>query len=242
MFTNNKETIGNFLFKYRGQFPLIIFVISVPFIFNTKLPVKFILYNTISFIITLSGFLIRFYSVATTPKGTSGRNTKKQIAEKLNTTGIYSVVRHPLYLGNFLIWIGISFFVYNIYFIIINIILFYLFYRYIVFSEENFLQKVYNNEYIQWSRKTPAFFPNIFLFKSSSVSFSIKSILRREYPGVLAAVISFSYIDIIRNIFTNKNIVINDDLAYLLIITFFFAIFLKILKHHTNFLEEKDRS
>ena len=161
MFTNNKENIGNFLFKYRGQFPLIVFVISVPFIYYTKLPVKFILYNTISFVITLSGFLIRFYCVATTPKGTSGRNTNKQIAEKLNTTGIYSIVRHPLYLGNFLIWIGISFFVYNLYFLIINIFLFYFFYRYIVYSEETFLLKIYTNEYIRWSKKTPAFFPNI---------------------------------------------------------------------------------
>ncbi|MGB8874133.1 MAG: hypothetical protein WCC75_12145, partial [Desulfobaccales bacterium] len=42
------------------------------------------------------------------PRGTSGRNTQGQVAETLNTTGIYSLVRNPLYLGNFLIWLGLS--------------------------------------------------------------------------------------------------------------------------------------
>ena len=36
---------------------------------------------------------------------TSGKNTAKQIAESLNTSGIYSVLRNPLYLANFLNWL-----------------------------------------------------------------------------------------------------------------------------------------
>ena len=34
-------------------------------------------------------------------KNTSGRNTHDQVADSLNTSGIYSIVRHPLYVGNF---------------------------------------------------------------------------------------------------------------------------------------------
>ena len=53
--------------------------------------------------------MIRIYTVGTTPAGTSGRNRDKQIAEKLNKTGVYSIIRHPLYLGNLLIWLGVAF-------------------------------------------------------------------------------------------------------------------------------------
>ena len=53
------------------------------------------------------GFLFRAWAIGTTPAGTSGRNTKEQVAEVLNSTGIYSIVRHPLYVGNYFMWIGI---------------------------------------------------------------------------------------------------------------------------------------
>ena len=96
------ERQGNFLFKYRGQFPVILFILAVPFIYLTD-------YNMISeqgktcFLYTAIGlsaigFLVRFYTIGTTPQGTSGRNTKEQVATVLNSTGMYSLLRHPLYL------------------------------------------------------------------------------------------------------------------------------------------------
>ena len=119
---------GSFLFKYRGQFPILLFLLSIPFIylssfsaFNEK---SILIFNSIAGFITILGFLIIFYTIGTTPKNTSGRNTKKQIADTLNTLGIYSIVRHPLYLGNYLIWLGIAIYSYNIEFIILMSLLF----------------------------------------------------------------------------------------------------------------------
>lgn len=47
-------------------------------------------------------------TIGQVPKGTSGRNTSQQVADTLSTDGVYSVVRHPLYLGNFLMCMGVS--------------------------------------------------------------------------------------------------------------------------------------
>ena len=74
--------------------------------------------------ISVLGFLVRFYTIGTTPKGTSGRNTKEQVADVLNSSGMYSMLRHPLYLGNYLIWLGISLASFNIYFAIIMSLLY----------------------------------------------------------------------------------------------------------------------
>lgn len=94
------------------------------------------------------GFLIRFYTIGTTPHGTSGRNTKQQVAEVLNSTGIYATLRHPLYLGNYLIWIGIVTYVFNPLFILIISLIFWLYYDRIMFAEERFLEKKFGDEYL----------------------------------------------------------------------------------------------
>ena len=112
------EKQGNILFKYRGQFPIILFILMIPFmyltdysIFSSQFKNTFI---NLGISISVLGFLIRFYTIGTTPEGTSGRNRKEQIAKVLNTTGIYSIVRHPLYLGNYLIWVGLALTILNI--------------------------------------------------------------------------------------------------------------------------------
>ena len=117
------ERQGIFLFKYRGQFPIILFVLSVLFIWltdYTKISMQIQIYLlNIATLLSLLGFFVRFYTVGTTPKETSGRNTNHQVAAVLNSTGMYSMLRHPLYLGNYLIWVGLSIATFNLYFVII---------------------------------------------------------------------------------------------------------------------------
>ena len=56
--------------------------------------------------IGLAGLAVRAVAVAYAPDGTSSRDTHRMRAPSLNTTGLYSVVRNPLYLGNGLMWLG----------------------------------------------------------------------------------------------------------------------------------------
>ena len=236
------EKQGNFLFKYRGQFPALLFLTAIPFIYYTPkvdLSVQ-VFYNVVSILVSILGFIIRFYTIGTTPKGTSGRNTKMQIADFLNSTGLYSLVRHPLYLGNYLIWLGISIFTYNIFFIIIMSLLFWIYYERIMFAEERFLQRKFGKKYTDWSNKTPAFFPKTFNFKKSKISFSFRSVLRREYSGIISAVIGYSFIDLFRISFENNYISISPSILQILIIVSIIVFILRSLKHYTNILEEKD--
>ena len=110
------KTQGDFLFKNRSYLPLIILVIGLSVFIHTEYyeiegPETWLSEN-FEFIclgISLLGLYIRIVTVGHTPKGTSGRNTKAgQVADELNTTGIYSVVRHPLYVGNFFMWLGVA--------------------------------------------------------------------------------------------------------------------------------------
>ena len=240
------EKQGNFLFKYRGQFPLLLFILAVPFIYLTYYSAlshqaqNSFIYTAIS--LSVFGFLVRFYTIGTTPKGTSGRNTKKQVADVLNSSGMYSMVRHPLYLGNYLIWLGITISTFNIYFAIIMSLLFWVYYERIIFAEERFLERKFGNDYLNWSNKLPAFLPAIFDFKKSDTPFSIITVLRREYASVLAAVIGFVFVELFRTYYITDKWDVSTSSLKILIGTIIIVFVLRSLKHYTKVLTEKDRS
>jgi protein-S-isoprenylcysteine O-methyltransferase Ste14 len=237
---------GSFLFKYRGQFPVILFLLSIPFIYFTSFSQLdhnlILIFNYFACFLTLLGFLIRFYTIGTTPKNTSGRNTKKQIADTLNTLGIYSIVRHPLYLGNYLIWLGIAIYSYNIEFVILMSLLFWLYYERIMLTEEEFLKSKFQQVFLQWSNNVPAFFPRKFIINNGHVSFSIISVLRREYSSVLSSIVGFLFIDVIRNIFTYNTLFISPLLLNISVFFIVIILILRTLKHHTSILIEEGRS
>jgi protein-S-isoprenylcysteine O-methyltransferase Ste14 len=245
-FIHSFESEGNWLFKRRGTLPVILFVLALPAIFFTdysNLGTRFILLMNICAIAAcILGFLIRAYTIGTTPKGTSGRNTEEQVAEQLNSTGIYSIVRHPLYLGNYLMWIGIVLFTKNISFVIIVSLLFWIYYERIMFAEERFLERKFGQRYLDWSLKAPAFIPKFFQFKRSNIPFSLKSVLRREYSGILATVIGFAYIQLMENVFRYNQWRIGKKMLTALIAVVILTLVLRSMKHYTKILDEEGRS
>lgn len=242
------EKTGNLLFRYRGQIPLILFAIAVPAIFLTDN--KLILSSELGYwsllagsvFLTFIGQIIRSLAIARSAKQTSGRNTWGHEAKALNQTGIYSVVRHPLYLGNFFIWIGIVCFVGNPWFLLIVALLFWLYYERIMFSEEVFLENEFGNKYVEWSMKTPAFVPSWKHYRKSEVPFSFKTLLRREYPGISAAIIGFLFVDFVRNwvVFGEPKWLLSHGV--ILVVALLISLILRTLKHHTDVLREDDRS
>lgn len=239
------EKEGNILFKYRGQFPIILFLIAIPFVSATDYfaisEANEIIYTVISFSLSFLGFLIRFYTIGTTPKSTSGRNTKQQVAEVLNSTGIYSMLRHPLYLGNYLIWIGITAYVFNLLFIVVISLIFWLYYERIMFAEERFLANKFGDKYLHWSKNTPAFIPRISNFVAAKIPFSLITVFRREYSGVLACVIGFCFVEVLKNNKMGQELY-SDKMLYILGITLAVSFVLRTLKRNTKLLNEENRS
>lgn len=237
------EKQGQFLFKYRGQFPLVLFVLAIPFLYYSE-PLSRSYQNvftTLSVVVSSLGFFIRAYTIGTTPKGTSGRNTKTQLAEQLNTTGIYSIVRHPLYLGNYFMWIGIVIFSFNMYFVIVVSLLYFLYYERIMFAEERFLEKQFGQSFLDWSSQKPTIIPSFSNYQKSDVPFSLISVLRREYSGVLATVIGFVYVFVIRHFFESQQWFVSRSLLICLLASALIALVLRTIKRYTKLLDEDGR-
>jgi protein-S-isoprenylcysteine O-methyltransferase Ste14 len=242
------EKSGNTLFKYRGQIPVILFILAVPVIYFTDYSfifsedITYWIITGISILLSILGQVIRAIAIGTANKNTSGRNTKEQVAEALNTKGIYSTMRHPLYVGNYFMWIGIVVFTANIWFVLGVSLAFWLYYERIMFAEERFLERKFGKDYLDWSLKVPAFWPSFKNYIPSPISFSMKTILRREYSGITATIIGFLFVEILRDFFTIGTLELKNHYIVILAIALFISLFLRTLKHHTKILFEEDRS
>lgn len=235
---------GNWFFKYRSYLPIVLYPLAtLVLVIELKQDIKLpeLTWSIICFAVSMLGLVVRIFVIGFMPKGTSGRNTSKQVAKTINTKGIYSIVRHPLYLGNFLMWFGIILYVNNIWFDITTILLFWLYYERIMFAEEQFLKGKFGDQYLNWSMTAPPFFPKFKGYQSADLVFSFKNVLKREYNGLFAVGISFAYLNVLKNYLTDKKFMITDFWLYTLIATFLIFIVLRTLKRTTKILYVKGR-
>lgn len=233
------KTQGDFLFKHRSFLPLVILVIGMAVFIYTEYynygfgdiffpqSNKFICLG-----ICLLGLFIRVKTVGHTPVLTSGRNTTEgQIASELNSTGIYSVVRHPLYLGNFFMWLGVAMLAENFWFIMTFILFYYVYYERIMYAEEAFLRNKFGDAYLKWAEKVPAFIPSFKHSVKSKYSFSIKKSLKQEKNGFAAVFLLFWAFELVGDFIASKQFKIEFDFwFYTAIISTVIYFILKIMK------------
>jgi len=204
---------GNFLFRWRSYLPLfmiVLILLAMPYFEYPGQSERLDqLWEIFCLIISFSGLVIRIVTIGYTPKGTSGTNTRGQVADVLNTTGMYSVVRNPLYLGNFVIWFGISMFPRLWWFSLIVVLIFWLYYERIIFAEEEFLREKFGESYFSWAEKTPVFVPNFRNWKSSEMMFSFRKALKNEYKSFFAIIVSYFVIEIIGDIFAEHTLALD---------------------------------
>ena len=236
---------GFWLFRWRSYFPMILVLIFFPAMAeyqyiggSREMTTR---WGVFSLLVGLMGLFFRILVVGHTPQNTSGRNTREQIADVLNTTGWYSVVRHPLYFGNYLMGLGISLFPFVWWVPVIYSMSFALYYERIMVAEENFLRKKFGNDFEKWSEVTPGFFPAFSKWNSPSLEFSLKNILRREYSSLFALILSFTILDFIGNYLVARIAYVIPLWMNLFWVTLIAYLVLRTLKRYTNFLDVKGR-
>ncbi len=231
---------GDYLFRNRSYLPLIILILGLGVYLHAEYYEiesvdKNLLSDSYEFIclgICLFGLLIRVIVVGYSPKNTSGRNTKEgQIADVLNTTGMYSIVRHPLYVGNFLMWLGVAMLTENAWFIISFVGFFAFYYERIMYAEESFLRNKFGSEYLKWAQKVPTFIPSFKNYKKNIHPFNFKKVLMKEKNGLAAIFILFWFFEFAGESVENEKIVLKFDFwFYAALISLVIYLILKFLK------------
>ena len=244
------ERQGNWLFRYRGMLPLILVVFAGGVyvwgemrsdeILLKQEPYRYI-YEMFCLLVGLLGLGIRMFTVGYTPRNTSGRNTSEgQVADQLNTTGIYSLVRNPLYLGNFFMWLGLAMLTMNFWFIISFVLFYWIYYERIIFAEEQFLIGKFGEQYMLWADRTPCFIPKLTGYVKPAYPFSWKKVIKKEKNGLFALLLLFCAFDVGGQLLHGQP----PKYMWLVYATAFVALIylaLKIVKHNTKWLDEEGR-
>jgi hypothetical protein len=111
-------------------------------------------------------------------------------------------------------------------------------YNIIINHEEFFLKNKFKDEFISWKKTTPKLIPNFFIYKKSSNKFNYKSLLRREYSGLLAILICIAYIDTLQIYIYSSYLEISNNLLYLIITMITISLILKYLRKNTTILDD----
>jgi len=142
---------GAVLFRNRGWLPVLFLI--VPLLAPGRLSASRWI---IGGVIIAIGEAIRLAGVAAA--GTVTRRRSRNV-QRLVTYGIFSWVRNPLYVGNFLVWMGFAVISGVLWFIPVAAVIFAIEYTLIVRYEEGVLETIFGQEYLAYKQRTPRWFP-----------------------------------------------------------------------------------
>lgn len=219
---------GDLFFRWRSYLPLLLLPLFGASFIGARYPFDSHLldlaWEVACFLFSLAGLGIRVFTVGSAPRGTSGRNTREQKAEILNTTGAYSVVRHPLYLGNYLVALGMSFFSRTWFLPIIVSLTALLYYERIAAREEEYLEKKFGEEFRRWAAGVPAMIPNLRNYRPPVMPFSWTKALGREFYGIFVVATSFFILDVIQEFAITGRLIFDAVWTSVFVLSAFFFI------------------
>ena len=241
------EKQGSFLFRWRSYLPLLTVPLFIIALYHSEYLERVFgdfadkFWEGLCIGISFLGLFVRVLVAGYVPRGTSGRNTRWQVAETLNTTGMYSIVRNPLYLGNFIIVLGILLFIQVWWIVVIGIVGTWFFYKRIVFTEEEFLRRKFGIVFLEWKKKTPVFCPRFKNWQKPNIPFSFKTALRREFSTFFSIVASFTFLDITADLLSERKLEIETFWIIFFSVGLIIYITLLILKKKTKILYVEGR-
>ena len=239
------ETTGEYFFRWRSYLPLVMAVLFILALAQFRYPFANhgldLAWDAGCLAVALLGQVVRFFTVGFVPRGTSGRNTRGQVADTLNTTGMYAVVRNPIYLGNFIIWFGLSLFMKSVWFTTIIILFFTVFYERIIFREEGFLREKFGDVFMQWAAATPAIIPQFKNWQPPSLPFSCKSAIVREYGTFFAIIATFTVLELLAGLFNSGKLTLDAIWVKLFLGSAVLYLTVRFLKKKTKVLATDNR-
>ena len=238
------ETQGNVLFRNRSWIPIFFVLAGLLWIYfkglNPWLNSEWQWLAVCSLFVFL-GQWIRAHAIGFSENRTSGRNTSAgQVAEAINKTGMYSMLRHPLYLGNYFMWLGALLFIGSIEFLLLSSFAYWLYYERIMFAEEQFLRNKFGAQaYDEWSKNTPAILPKLSNYRPASLSFDWKDSIRREYLGFCAAYFVICIFSIFALSLQQSSFAYSQETATLLLVNTTLFLVIRLLAKRTACLQPR---
>lgn len=185
------DSLGRFLFRARSFLPLPLIYLVIRQSWDSHVvpgagghEVDEVL-NVVGVLTCAFGAGMRFVTVGLAPHGTSSQSRVMQ-APSLTTEGTYSVVRHPLYLGNFFITLGLLLIAHEPWAYVVGLGYWALSHLLMARAEEQLLITQFGDPFLAWRTQVPAWIPRPSLWKRGAVPFQWKRAIQREVNPLVA--------------------------------------------------------
>jgi protein-S-isoprenylcysteine O-methyltransferase Ste14 len=159
-----------------------------------------LLWEMLCLSVGLVGLLIRCLTIGYAPPGTSGRGTQMEKATRLSTSGMYSIVRHPLYLGNYFFWLAVAMLPRSWWVVLLVTLVFWVFYERIMFAEEEVLREKFGAAFLAWAERTPAFVPALRSWVPPEYPYNFRGVLRREPTALFGLVLAILAVEAVADV------------------------------------------
>lgn len=172
--------IGDFSFRYRGYMlpiAVVLLLIPSPVIMPDPVPM-----GIAGFCVALFGQLIRIGTIGFDYIIRGGKD-HKVYAETLVKGGCYSLVRNPMYVGNFFLLIGLAIASNSWLFVLAGVPLSLFMHRAIIAAEENFLRNKFGPEFDEFCATVPRWVPRLTGWGKAfaGMHFNWTRVLAKEY-------------------------------------------------------------
>ena len=179
--------LGKFLFRFRSFTPLPLILLAF-LLFSPLSPSP--LWTWAGLAVALLGEGVRVASVGFAGSGTSGRESFLK-ADSLNTTGLYSLSRNPLYWGNGLIFSGLLVVFANPWALALFVVFLSLQYHFIVLAEESYLLATHGQAYAGYCGKVNRWLPRFSLWTRPAGRFDARKVLFKENDSAFNLLLAF---------------------------------------------------
>ena len=190
MFQDELAQSGKKLFVIRGHFIRAIILIGIYVAYQGGALGPFateaanMAWFWAGFALAVAGAVFRMYVNGYAANGTSSRVKVAAEAAELNTTGAYSLVRNPLYVGRILNFTGLAMLTGSALYGVVIFFLSVLVYERISAYEENFLRTKFGAEHTRWASEVPALLPRLHGYVTPKYDFWWRRMFWREYKKV----------------------------------------------------------
>lgn len=186
MYQQELARSGETLFKVRGNYLIGVIVVGAAIAYGSgalgpfAAPAANWAWFWLSLAVASAGALVRIVTSGYAALGTSGVTKDAPVAAELNTTGPYSLVRNPLYVGRILNFTGLAMlsgsWVYGALVFLISVLV----YERISVFEEEFLRKQFGTAHAQWAEQVPFLLPRLSGWVKPKYPFWIRRCIKRE--------------------------------------------------------------
>jgi protein-S-isoprenylcysteine O-methyltransferase Ste14 len=231
---------GKTLFKIRGYYLTSVIFIGTAIAFYTGAtgPFQSAEANQIWFWVSLSvaccGALIRIVTSGFAAVGTSGNTKVQAIASELNTTGPYSLVRNPLYVGRIVNFTGIAMLSGSWVFGALTFLIFVLIYERISAYEEEFLRKEFPKAHAQWANEVPFLLPRLNGWIKPKYKFWVRRAIRREDKKIFWLITAVMLHDFARHGFDFSQLPEDMTFYYLWVVALVLEVITRSMLHFSK--------